>query len=146
MAASTSIHWQAPTTVLLALIAGVLFAVGHHIFYNSLNGKPAPNDNYNILGSHVSTQQVNIAGGTALAFLVQACLVTAIGAAYAQMFWRAMLHRTPEVTLESLDTTYSAVSNIHWMLKVWIWYRYPALFSLASIYWYVRWSHLCINF
>jgi hypothetical protein len=113
MALSTRIHLQAPTTVILALIAGTLFAVGHHIFYNSLDGQPAPNDNYSILGSHVSTQQVNIAGGTALAFLVKACLVTAIGAAYAQLFWRAVLRRTPEVTLERLDTTYLAVSNIH---------------------------------
>lgn len=143
MALGTRIYWQAPTTVILALIAGTLFAVGHHIFYNSLDGQPAPNDNYNILGSHVSTQQVNIAGGTALAFLVKACLVTAIAAAYAQVFWRAMLHRNPEVTLGRLDTTFSAISNIHHLFKMWIWWRYPVLFSLALIAWYEEAKHNC---
>jgi hypothetical protein len=65
-------------------------------------------------------------------------LVTAIAAAYAQVFWRAMLHRNPEVTLDRLDTTFSAISNIYHLFKMWIWWRYPVLFSLALIAWYVE--------
>ena len=135
MAKNANIHWQAPTTVVLALAAGVLFAAGHHLFYKSLDGTPAANIGYNILGSQVSPQQLNIAGGTAFAFLVKACLVTALATAYVQLFWRAMLRKSREVTLERLDTTFSALSNVHYLLKLWIWWRYPVLFLLALIAW-----------
>ena len=135
MAKDVHIHWQAPTTVVLALVVGIVFAAGHHLFYSSLNGKPAPNSGYNILGSQVSQQQLNIAGGTAFAFLVKASLVTALTTAYAQLFWRAVLHRSREVTLERLDTAFSVLSNVHYLMKAWIWWRYPTLFSIALVAW-----------
>lgn len=142
MRQNRGIHWQVPTAATLPLLAGALFAFGHHLFYSSLDGKPAPDDHYSILGSYVSTQQLNTAAGTAFAFLVKACLFMALSAAYAQIFWRQMLHITPEVTLERLDATYAALTNIHHLFKVWIWYRYPLLFLLALIGWYAR-EHLC---
>ena len=138
MAKNVHIHWQAPATVVLALGAGILFAAGHHLFYNSLDGRPAPDVGYNILGSNVSSQQLNIAGGTAFAFLVKACLVTALATAYAQLFWRAMLEQSREVTLERLDTAFSVLFNVHHLVKVWIWWHYPVLFALALIAWSVE--------
>ena len=137
MTERTRIHWQAPATVVASLIAGTLFAIGHHLFYQGLDGRVAPNDIHYILGSDVSDQQLNIAGGTALSFLVKACLFAALNAAYAQLFWRVMLHRTPEVTLERLDATFSALTNAHHMFKAKVWWRYPVLFTVALIAWYV---------
>lgn len=135
MSKRSSIHWKAPTTVLLAVVIGTLFALGHHLFYASLDGHPAPNDDYTLLGSNFSKQQLNIAGGTAFAFLVRASLVTALSTAYIQMFWRAMTHRAREATLDSLDTTFSALNNIFSLLKLWAWWRHPLLWTLALAAW-----------
>ena len=129
------IHWQAPTTAVLALVVGILFAIGHHLFYDSLSGRPAPNAGYHILGSDISSQQINIAGGTAFAFLVKASLIAAVAVCYIQLFWRTMAYRSRENTLESLDTTFSALTNILVLFKVWIWWRFPVLFSLAVASW-----------
>ena len=138
MTTQMQIHWKAPTTIALALAAGILLAIGHHLFYNILDGQPASSDGCNILGSQVSTQQLNIAGGTALSYLVNACLLAALATAYVQLFWRAMLHPSREVVLERLDTVFSALTTIHHILKVWVWWRYPLLFLLALLAWYVK--------
>ena len=130
------IHWLAPTTVLLTLAAGVLFAVGHHLFYWSLEGTPVPDNDYSIFGTNVSRQQVNIGAGTAFAFLVNFALASALATAYAQAFWRIM-SRTG-TTLESLDTLYSAIGDMSQLLKVHVWWRYPLLLGLAIIAWHVQ--------
>ena len=137
MTASKSIHWLAPTTIISSLILGALSAVGHHIFYRSLEGTVAQDDNVNILGSRVSRQQLNIAGGTALAFLVKAALTTAVATAYIQLFWRAITRNARSASLETLDTVFSAFSNVFMLGKVWVWWRYPLLFSLAATAWSV---------
>jgi hypothetical protein len=33
------IHWLSPAILILFLIAGTCFAIGHHFYYNSLNGQ-----------------------------------------------------------------------------------------------------------
>lgn len=60
----SGIHWRAPTTVLLSLTAGAVFAAGHYSFYSSLAGKPAGIAEYDVLIANVSEQQLNIGGGT----------------------------------------------------------------------------------
>lgn len=135
MKSRSQVHWLGPTTVFLALAAGVLFAAGHHIFYNRLNGTPAPNDAFDVLGSKVSKQELNVACGTAFAFLVRAALVTALSTAYTQLFWRTMIHSSHGATLDSLDTTFSALSSVLSLLKVKVWWRHQLLFLLATLSW-----------
>ena len=132
------IHWVAPTAVGVALCAGVLFAVGHHLFYWSLNGRAVPQSDYNLLGTSFPRQQINIAAGTTFAFLVNFALASALATAYAQVFWRQMRRR--EVTLDALDTTFSAIGDMSQLFKVWIWWRYPLLCCVALIAWYVSHS------
>ena len=130
-------HWQAPATILIALICGVLFAVGHHLFYQSLAGNSAPSDEYNILGSSISKQQLNIAGGTAFALLVKTSLGVALTTIFIQLFWQAFTKRTSqEATLESLDTVFDGLNNIYCLFKANVWWRYPLLFLLALVAWY----------
>lgn len=58
-------HWRAPTTILLSLLCGGAFTVGHHFFYRSLAGGIVHTSAsaYRFFGTDVSPQQVNIAGG-----------------------------------------------------------------------------------
>lgn len=131
-------HWQAPTTIITALVCAVLFAVGHHVFYSSLNGKAAHGNVYNILGSDVSAQQLNIAGGTALAFLVKAALGVALSLVFIQVFWQSIKSRSSQdVTLQTLDTIFDGLNNVFTLLKAWVWWRYPLLFILALVAWCV---------
>jgi hypothetical protein len=103
------IHWRAPSSVVLALAVGILFAFAHHLFYSSLANTLVPKSPYFIAGIAASPQQVNIAAGTALAFLVKSCLVSAVVIAYTQVFWNAFLDQPTR--LPSLDTAFSAPGN-----------------------------------
>lgn len=114
--------WQAPTTILLSLLAGVFFALGHHLFYRHLNGREVSDGHVRVFGSNMPPQQLNVAIGTAFAFLVKASLVTAVSTAYLQVLWRALLRATRGSTLGDLDTTFSVLSNIISLSKVWVWY------------------------
>lgn len=93
--------------MLLGLLAGVGFALGHHLFYQSLQGKS--------IGNTLFDQQVNIAIGTAFAFLVKASLATAVGSAYVQYLWYTLQRERLRVShidsLVSLLTSVIAILN-----------------------------------
>ncbi len=70
------IYWITPTLLFGSLLVGTIFALGHHLFYASLDGKAAASalEDHHFLGIELSSQQINTAVGTAFAFLVRACL------------------------------------------------------------------------
>ena len=127
------VHWLVTTTITLSLVLGLMLGVGHHLFYTSLDGTIAPNVEYDVLGSKVSRQQINIAAGTAFAFLVKAMLVTALATAYVQLLWRALLHSTKHVTFGSFDVLFSGISDIFSLAKATARWRHPLLFILAIL-------------
>ena len=133
--AKHQIHWAVPTTCLAGLILGLLFAVGHHIFYWSLDGDPASEGHFDVLRSKLPHQQINIAGGTAFAFLVNFCLGLAMTTAFFQLFWKEMLGR--KTTLETLDATSSVISDVSQFTKLNIWANHPLLLILAIIAWLI---------
>lgn len=127
------IHWLAPTTVLFALAAGVLFALAHHLFYSSLRGQPVESEDVDLLGFDVSTQQINITAGAVFAFLVNFSLGTALATAYTQLVFRRLIHR--KTTLETWDSAYGALGNVFYLVKVWIWWQFPLMCLLVIIGW-----------
>lgn len=133
------IHWTAPALMVGSLIVGVLFALGHHLFYASLDRKHASTslDGYDVLGMHVSTQQSNTAIGTAFAFLVRACLLLSISTAYFQiLIWSVRKHETRGTKLVHLDVMTSALNDLLSLASFKIWWRRPWLWVLAVIAWY----------
>ena len=58
---SKSIHWHIPAMMIGAIGAGVIFAICHHVFYQSLDGQPVSNGN--LRHFPISKQQSNIAIG-----------------------------------------------------------------------------------
>jgi hypothetical protein len=131
------IHWFVPTAILSCLAFGIICALGHHFFYRSLQGTPVQNDAIAILGSNVSQQQLNVAIGTAFAFVVNAALAGAVSTAYIQLFWFTLKTATQPKTLETLDTMFAALSNALSLCMLQIWWRYPLMFSMAMIAWFV---------
>jgi hypothetical protein len=79
-AAPSRFRWHVePWTVMYALLLfGVVGAIGHHLYYNSLNGKPADD------------QLLRLRYGVVLAFIAKAGLVTAVIIAFKQRIWYTM--------------------------------------------------------
>jgi hypothetical protein len=121
------IHWRVPTVIILAFVAGLAFALGHHAFYSSLNGQPV--DDY-IFG-----QQINLAVGQAFAFLVRASLVISIGASYWQVFWGTVLHAT--LALSQVDVLAGMLGSVLDLLDLGASRTRPILVALALLSWMV---------
>lgn len=135
MALPTKIHWAVPATTLSSLLVGVALALGHHLFYATLDGRSAPTDSYVVVGANISRQQLNTAVGTAFAFLVKAALALSVGISYTQIFWRRVKESRRGWTLGDIDTAYSVLSDALSFLRVAVWRRRPTLFLLAVISW-----------
>lgn len=130
-------HWSAPVSTLGSLVAGFVFILAHHLFYQSLNGTLVSDDAP--FGFEISQQQVNVAVGTAFAFLAKACLVVAVSAAFVQIFWHTIRAQRMEAapTLERIDAVYSTLDNAFEMLNVRSWYTHPVLMVVAGLAWFV---------
>ncbi|KAF2716058.1 hypothetical protein K431DRAFT_30342 [Polychaeton citri CBS 116435] len=135
MAKRRSIHWVIPTNSTLAFLSGCLLALGHHLFYESLNGEIVATGSYHVANSTVSKQQFNIAVGTAFAFIVKSMLAMAITVAYTQLFWRVLRKADRGVRLASADAAFSALQDITALFKVSVWWRHPMLFLIVVLFW-----------
>lgn len=89
-----------PTWMALFVIFGILLALGHHLYYASLNGTTA--------GS-ASRQQWPIRFGTAFAYLVTSCLNAAVGLAFTQQLWRSV--RQKWFSIASLDKMFGITTD-----------------------------------
>jgi hypothetical protein len=107
-----------------SLFLGLLLALGHHFYYNYLNGR--------IVESQ-SQQQWFLRAGTGLAFLVRAFLSAAVGIAYTQILWRTL--RSRSITIQGVNSLFGIVHNA-WDFITWeLWTAAPALAVVAIIAW-----------
>jgi hypothetical protein len=122
-----AVHWQAPTVIILAFIAGLAFAIGHHVFYLNLDGQP--------VDDHLFDQQTNLAAGHTFAFVVRACLCVAIGVAYWQVFWGMLLRGT--FAISHVDALAGSLGSILDMINFGAMMNRPALVVLALLSWLI---------
>jgi hypothetical protein len=136
---SSDVGLLMPLMMLMALISGMFMAIGHHLFYKGLDGRVVPSQGWKAYGIELTSQQLNIAGGTALAFLVKLCLVVAVSTSYTQAIWSAAKACTKErgMSIRQLDAAFSVLGNIVALTQVRLWARHPMLISLATVAWYV---------
>ena len=113
--------------MILAFVAGLAFALGHHAFYDSLDGQPVDN--------HLFSQQVNLAVGQAFAFLVRASLVISVGASYWQVFWGTVLHGS--LVISQVDALAGMLGSILDLLNLKASTTRPILLALALLSWMV---------
>jgi len=98
---ATKVSWRAPTTILLALLTGLGFALAHHFMGVSLDNKPV---------AEVGISQAWISRfSTALAFLVKLALATSVGAAYTQHQWQRL--REQDFRTSDIDALTSVLVN-----------------------------------
>jgi hypothetical protein len=141
---ASSIHWLAPASMLAALLAGILFALAHHVFYQALHGTAVPQTDYTLnaggLSTNVSRQQLTLALGTAFAFATKSCLVIAVSIAWVQCFWRTLTTRSSgkPLTLDNVNTAFAVIHNAFTLVSPAGWRRFSSLFVLALVTWYDR--------
>lgn len=123
---STKVSWRAPTTILLALLTGLGFALAHHFMGVSLNNKPV---------AQVDVSQAWISRfSTALAFLVKLALATSVGAAYTQHQWQRL--RQQDFRASEIDALTSVLANAFSFLSSAVWIKQPVLALMALVSWY----------
>jgi hypothetical protein len=130
--ANVGVHWQAPTVILLSYTASLAFAIGHHVFYTSLDQLAVDENLFN--------QQTNIAIGTAFAFLFRANLVLATCTAYWQVFWATALRHT--LTISSMDALAGVLGSLLDFASVRTFFSNPGLAVLALLAWIVPFASL----
>lgn len=91
------IHWQTPAIMVATWVAGVAAALGHHFFYQSLDGQPAED------------QLTMVRYGTALGYFVKACLVGSVILSYRQRIWHTF--RQKAMTLSAIDGLFSVTED-----------------------------------
>ncbi|KAI0545591.1 hypothetical protein F4679DRAFT_588335 [Xylaria curta] len=122
-----SIHWQAPATIIVSLFSGVLFAVGHHFFYQYLNGQRVNEARFG--------QQTSIRIGTAASYLVRVAFVVTISTSYWQVFWRT-LHRK-KISLHTIDCLADLLNSLPNFFDMAGLRASPILVGLAAVSWLV---------
>jgi hypothetical protein len=130
--ARRNVHWQAPTSILLAFAVSLCLAIGHHLFYASLNRVPVDDNGFD--------QQTNIAIGTGFAFLIRACLAIATCTAYWQVFWHIALRKT--LAVSSLDALTNVLGSLLEFANVRTVFGNPGLAALAILAWLVPFASL----
>jgi len=93
------IYWATPCGLVAFLLLGVVSAVAHHLFYDSLDKRS--------LDSFSQEWAVRI--GTGLAFFTKACLVASAAIAYQQHYWTLL--RTQALPVKSIDKVMALLSD-----------------------------------
>ena len=123
--------------MLFALLAGFLFALGHHVFYVSLEHKAVPSRSYSFAGTNSTKQQINTSVGIAFAVLVKIFSATAVSIAYVQVLWRSAAKTKHNPTLAELDWANANLANVFIMLNVKLGWKHPSLVLLTLFFWCV---------
>lgn len=135
MRSTYGIHWQKPTTMVIAWVLGAALALGHHFFYRSLRNKPIP-DGYLVerFGLRLSEQQINIAVGSTFAFLVKALVGVAVSTGFGQIVWMAA--KMPASTkVKTVDDLFSPLADILALFNAKLWAKFPGVMLVAAVSW-----------
>ncbi|CZT20043.1 uncharacterized protein RCC_05900 [Ramularia collo-cygni] len=126
-------HWHAPVVMVSSLLVGTGLAAGHHAFYSSLTGSAVSSNPINVVGWTTTQQQINIAIGTAFAFLVKASLILACSTAYMQLLFRAINRKS--FKLSTLDNWFGGLNDLWSLGCLASYWRYPLVTLVALTCW-----------
>lgn len=118
------------------LLAALGSAIGHHLFYDNLDGEPVlDSDPLSSIASFysISDQQFNVSIGTLFALLVKSLLGIAVSTVFDQFAWKAIKGRMRSIGI--IDDLFSALKNGFMVLDYVLWRHYPFSMLLACIAW-----------
>ena len=114
--------WFDPSWVMYEmLLIGIILAVGHHVFYSRLDGRPADD------------QLQMMRYGNFLSYAAKSFLATSIIFAYKQQIWATV--RRNNLELGTIDSLFSAVDDLRALLNWDFAKRAKVALGLAIIFW-----------
>lgn len=113
--------WRRAWVMYLFLLFGFCCAVGHHLFYAALDGRPADN------------QIAMLRYGTVLAFAAKAGFAAAIVTAYKQRIWATV--RNKLLSVGALDTLFAATDDLSALWNIEAYQRAKLAMVLAVVVW-----------
>jgi hypothetical protein len=118
--------WRAPLVILFALLAGLGFAIAHHLLGERLDGRPVAD----IPVSQAWVSRIS----TALAFSVKVALAVSVGTAYVQHQW--LRFHEQSFKTKDVDALTGVLGNALSFIGSPIWLRHPLLTLMALISWF----------
>ncbi|KAI4854288.1 hypothetical protein E4T45_04020 [Aureobasidium sp. EXF-8846] len=135
MLGSILTHWRTLGIVFGSLCASTLFAIGHHLFYQSLADTPVSTANDFAIGpwAGMSSQKFNVAVGNTFASLFRMFLSIAVTTAYVQMVWKVLKAESTE--LDVVDALSGILANPLGFFSLGAWRRSFLLLAFAGPIW-----------
>jgi hypothetical protein len=129
--AAWGIGWECPAMMVGFMISGALLALGHHLYYHTLNGT-------RVTSIEQQTWATRI--GTGLAFVSRAFLVTAVGVAAARETWSTL--RNKSIRLYGINSMFNVLNSPMAFFSLDLWRHAKSLTVLAIFSWCVRCSNV----
>lgn len=120
------LYWRPPTTMVAAFLTGIIFAISHHLYYSSMQGR---------LVYSSSQQEWALRIGNAFAFLVKTSFASTIGVAYIQHLFTVFKKRS--LSVDALDSAFGGTTSIFNLASWELFVNVRGGFFLALIIWYV---------
>ncbi|KAJ0423246.1 hypothetical protein BJY00DRAFT_310375 [Aspergillus carlsbadensis] len=124
--ANWGVGWQCPVMMVGPVICGALLAVGHHLYYDSL-------DDTRVTSINQQTWAIRI--GTGFAFLIRSFLVSAVGVAAVQELWSTL--RKKSIRLYGIDSMFAVMGSPIALLTWDVWVYAKTLTLLAIVAWLI---------
>lgn len=124
------IHWRMPASIMFFLLAGVVCAIGHHIYYSWLDDQIV---NHTDASWDLTSQQWRLRIGTGFAFLVKVLLATSAVIAYKQCAWTEFDRRTHSV--RAIDAIFASTGDLSSYLSPKFLFRVSPLPFIAAVAW-----------
>ena len=117
-------NWRAPIVMILSVLLGTVFAIGHDRFYQHFDGREV---------SSSLQQKVIINVGTAFAFLVNLTFCIAVGTVFVQQIFVSLRRKATHIN--DIDSIFNVMVNVWEFTKVKLWFRHWALLVIAIVVW-----------
>ncbi|KAI5194538.1 hypothetical protein E4T39_08616 [Aureobasidium subglaciale] len=129
------IHWRVLCILYGSLLASIAFAVGHHLYYQSLADTPVSTANDLTFGTWtgVPSQKLNTAIGTTFASLFRTSLSITVTTAYLQIVWSVL--KAGSTRLNVVDAISGILANPLGFFNRGAWKKSVVLLILATTIW-----------
>lgn len=116
--------WLPHYSMYVFLVLGVVFALGHHFYYASLDGKDASDPN---------NQSKVLRWGSLLSFLAKASIAAAAVTAFRQRVWLTVRYKV--LTLAAVDSLFAATDDVFSLLNLELFRQAKFALLLALFVW-----------
>ncbi|KAH8883165.1 hypothetical protein GQ53DRAFT_732685 [Thozetella sp. PMI_491] len=125
-AARWGVSWQFPASVVTLFVASFTLALGHHLYYSSLEDTIVLSESQQSWATRI---------GTGFAFITKTGLTISVGIAGTQQLWRTLRHKA--VSIDGIDGMFSVMSDPTALFKPGVLAHAKTLCLFALVSWFI---------